>query len=98
MNATLCYKLKLKHSNGDILYPARMVNRDTGRVAFRLSKGGNTKSDSIEIEEEDEMIKLVTKRGYRVRARTEKPASQGGRTGLYAIDERAIISWQIVTG
>jgi len=98
MSDVLSYKLILKHSNGDILFPARIKNRDTGIAAFRLSKGGNTKSDSIEIEDEYEMIKLVTKGGYRVRARTEKPASRGGRTGLYAIDQRAIISWQTIEG
>lgn len=94
MTDTLCRKLRLVHVSGDILYPARIKDRDTGLLAFRVAKGGNTKSDSTPVMDEDEMIRKVTRQGYRVRARTEKPASRGGRTGLYAIDERAIRSWE----
>ena len=67
-----------------------MKNRDTGKLAFRLSKGGNTKSDSIEIEDESEMIKKVINEDYMIRARTKEPLSQGGRSGLYRLKERAI--------
>ena len=44
--------------------------------------------------DEDEMIRKVTRQGYRVRARTEKSPTRGGRAGLYATDERAIRSWE----
>ena len=94
MTDTLCRKLRLVHVSGDILYPARVKDRDTGQLAFRVAKGGNTKNDSTPVMDEDEMMRKVTRQGYRVRARTEKPASRGGREGLYAIDERAIRSWE----
>lgn len=98
MSELLCRTLRLTHKEGDVLYPVRMKNKDTGRVAFRLSKAGNTKADSIEVMDEQEMILKVTQQGYKVRARTERPTSQGGRTGLYALGERAIREWQLIDG
>lgn len=99
MSDRLCRKLRLIHVCGDVLYPARIKDRETGQVAFRLAKGGNTKDHSIEVQDEDEMIEKVLRHGFSVRARTEKPASRGGRTGLYAIDEQAILTWeQLETG
>lgn len=96
MSELLCRKLRLIHVEGDTLYPVRMKNRDTGVVAFRLSKKGNTKADSIEVIDEHEMILKVTQEGYKVRARTQKPTSKGGRTGLYALNETAIKLWHII--
>ncbi|ANG63062.1 hypothetical protein A8C75_11650 [Marinobacterium aestuarii] len=95
MSDTLCRRLQLNHIEGDILYPCRMKNQDTGLVAFRLSKGGNTKRDSIEVTDEQEMIRKVTTQGYKVRARTIEPVSQGGRTGLYTLGEQAIRDWTL---
>ncbi len=96
-----CTRLKLQHESGDILYPAKMKNRDTGVIAFRLSNRGNTKADSIDIDDEQTMIDLVLNQGYGVRARTLlTPNSKTGgnskkRAGLVRINERAIISYQL---
>lgn len=46
--------------------------------------------------DEQEMLYKVTRQGYKVRARTEKPRSQGGRDGLYALGELAIPDWQLI--
>lgn len=64
--------------------PVRMKNQDTGRVAFRLSKIGNTKSDSIEVEEEAEALRLCQTGQYMIRVITEGKAGSNAlvRTGL----------------
>ncbi|GHB02554.1 hypothetical protein ACFFLG_19105 [Shewanella indica] len=94
MNELLCRKLRLTHKNGQVLYPVRIKNNDTGKLAFRLSKKGNTKAEGIEVSDEQDMILKVTTQGYKVRARTEQPPSQGGIAGLYALDQRSISHWQ----
>ena len=96
MSNLFCRKLRLKHVEGDVLYPMRVKDRETEEVAFRVSKGGNTKQDSIPITDEDDMIRKVTTQGYKVRARTEAPPSRGGRKGLYSLTHRAIRSWQLL--
>lgn len=50
--------------------PVRMKNRDTGRVAFRLSKLGNTKADSIEVEDETTALRLCETGQYLIRVIT----------------------------
>lgn len=95
MNEVLSSKLVLVHNSGDLLYPVKMKNRDTGRIAFRLSRRGNTKSDSIEVEDESEMINKITRENYMVRARTRKHTSQGGRTGLYRCNDRSIREYRL---
>ncbi|WP_286220136.1 hypothetical protein [Marinobacter apostichopi] len=96
MSDTLCRRFRLIHVCGDVLYPARIKDRESDEVAFRLAKGGNTKDDSISVQSEEEMIAKVLRQGFRVRARTEKPVSRGGRAGLYAIDEQAIRSYELI--
>lgn len=91
MNDMLSNKLELEHKSGEKLYPMKMKNRDTGCVAFRLSKRGNTKSDSIEVVDELEMITKVINEGYMVRARTVKT---GGRSGLYRLGQQSISSYK----
>lgn len=95
MKTTLSEKLVLSHSSGVKLYPVRMKNRDTGTVAYRLSKKGNTKPDSIEVVDEDDMILKVLEQGYAVRARTVEPNSQGGISGLYKINQQAIYNYSL---
>lgn len=90
MNERISRKLELVHSSGALLYPVRIKNRDTGRIAFRLSEQGNTKGDSIEVEDEQAMIDKVLNGNYMVRARTLEPASRGGLAGLYRLKERSI--------
>ena len=97
MSELISRKLILSHINAGDMYPAKMKNRDTGIVAYRLSKSGNTKKDSIEVADESEMIRKVVEEGYMVRAQTLKSASQGGRTGLYRIGQRSITSYKIIS-
>lgn len=98
MSERISRKLELAHISGALLYPVRIKNQDTGRIAFRLSTQGNTKDDSIEIEDEQIMIYKVLKENYMVRARTLKPASQGGIAGLYRLKERSIRDYRIHCG
>lgn len=79
----------LEHNDGDKLYPIRMRNRDTGKVAFRVSKGGtsgNTKDVGLEIDDEAEVRRLVHEQGYAVRAKSRK----SGKEGLYKVGQRSI--------
>jgi len=80
----------LLHQSGDKLYPVKMKNRDTGKVAFRVSRGGtggNTKESGMEIEDEYLMKKYVFEQGYAVRASTMNKS----RNGLFKIGQRSIV-------
>ena len=80
----------LLHETGDKLYPVRMKNRDTGKYAFRVSKGGagaNTKSAGLEIEDEHEMVHYVFELGYAVRAAT----IDRSKGGLFKVGQRSIV-------
>ena len=63
-------RLKLSHVSGDHLYPVRMKNTQTGKVAFRVSEKGNRLTDCIEVDCERTMLDYVVQTGYSVRART----------------------------
>lgn len=74
---------------GEELFPVRMKNRQTGLVAFRVSKGGtggNTKESGIEVEDENEMVRYVLELGYGVRASTLDKK----KSGLYKPDGRSV--------
>jgi len=74
-------------NDGSQWYPARMKNRETGLVAFRLSEGGaggNTKEAGVEVGSEDEMISLVLEQGYAVRMASGK----GGVKSLFKLNGR----------
>ena len=80
----------LEHESGDKVYPARMKNKDTGKISFRVSPGGtggNTKEAGMEVDDENEMKRLVISDGYAVRAATKDKKRQG----LYKIGTRSII-------
>jgi hypothetical protein len=89
----ICMKLKLFHESGDVLYPVTMKNIDTGRIAFRVSLGGNKKVDLIEVEDEQSMLDYVLKKDYRVRASSLSAVSGSSkkRSGLYRISQRSIL-------
>lgn len=75
--------------DGTRLYPTRMKNRDTKKVAFRLSPGGtggNTKEATEEVEDESQMIDLVVRQGYAVRMASER----GGAKSLYKMAGRVV--------
>jgi len=96
MENIFCKNLILIHKFGEELYPVKMKNRDTGKQTFRISKSGNTKVDSIEIEDESVMISKVVHESYSVRARTLKRTVDGGRGGLYRLNGPGIKSYRIV--
>lgn len=64
--------------------PVRMKNSATGRVAFRLSKIGNTKSDGLEIEDEAQALRMCQTGQYMIRVITEGKAGSNAlvRPGL----------------
>lgn len=75
--------------DGTKLFPAKMKNRKTNRIAYRLSaggKGGNTIEEGQEEESEDQMIDLVVNKGYAVRMASNKSAAKS----LYKLHARAI--------
>lgn len=75
--------------DGTKLFPSKMKNRKTNRVAYRVSaggKGGNTLEDGEEIDSEDQMIDLVVNHGYAVRMANAKTAAKS----LYKLHARAV--------
>lgn len=75
--------------DGTRLYPAKMKNRESKKVAFRLSAGGaggNTLEAGLEIDSEDEMIDMVVHKDYAVRMTSER----GGMKSLYKRNGRSI--------
>ena len=85
----LCTRLVFVLNDGTKMYPARMKNRQTKRVAFRLSQGGlggNTLEAGEEVEDEDQMIDLVVNRGYAVRMASER----GGMKSLFKLKGRVV--------
>jgi len=93
----ICLRLKLHHESGDILHPVKVKNKDTGVVAFRVSKGGNTKQDSLEIEDEQSMLDYVLKQDYQVRATSlnSVTGSSKKRSGLYRLSQRSILKHEL---
>lgn len=80
----------LIHKSGDLLYPVRIRDRETGVVAFRLSRGGangNTKALSLEENDEDLLLSRVVEDGWAIRAST----LSGRRQGLYKLGRRNVI-------
>lgn len=79
----------LIHNNGDVLYPVRMKNRDSGVFAFRISPGGfrgNTKDVGVEESDESIVFERVLRDGWAVRAST----LDREREGLYKVGQRSI--------
>ena len=75
--------------NGEKLFPVRMKDLKTGRIAFRLAARGaqnNTKAKTIEIDDEEEALRMVASGDYRIRAQRE---SDRGPT-LVRLGSRAV--------
>lgn len=84
-----CGRLKFVLHDGAVMFPVRMKNRDSGRVAFRLTTGtgsGNTKDASDEVEGEDQMIDLVCRHNRAIRLST----ADGTRQGIYRRTGRSV--------
>lgn len=75
--------------DGTKLFPVKMKNRKTSRIAYRVSaggKGGNSLGEGEEIDSEDQMIDLVVNHGYAVRMANAKTAAKS----LYKLRARAV--------
>jgi hypothetical protein len=84
------YKFYLAHKEGHKLYPIRIKNRETGKLAFRVSEGGtrgNTKEIGLEITDENQVKNYVLKKGFAVRVSTVNKSVQG----LYKVGQRSIL-------
>ena len=68
-----------EHESGDVLYPYRMRNRRTGRLAFRVSDTRVVHGLQREVEE-DEMEQLVLEHNFKVRMSTLDRKRNGGYT------------------
>jgi hypothetical protein len=59
----------LVRHDGRKIVPVMTKNRDTGKVAFRVAKMGNTKDDMLEVLDEAELLRHCESGLYQVRAR-----------------------------
>jgi len=59
----------LRRHDGRKVVPVMMKNRDTGVIAFRVAKMGNTKESHIEVTDESELLRYCESGLYQVRAR-----------------------------
>ncbi len=76
------------HTSGDKLYPVKIKDRVTGKLAWRVSEDGNRKDSSIEAFDEAELRNYVLSRKYAVRAATKN----SDRKGLYRPNQRSLVS------
>ncbi|MCA8947611.1 MAG: hypothetical protein KDB29_15350 [Planctomycetes bacterium] len=87
-------RLSFVLKNGEEVFPVRVKNRQTGLIAFRVSKGGtrgNTKENGLEVEDEMEMVRYVLEMGYSVRASTLDKKTPS----LYKPDGRSVAEIRI---
>jgi hypothetical protein len=80
-----------EHISGDLLYPIRIRNQDTGKLAFRVSNTRVIKGQMLEVEE-DEMVERVLKENYKVRMR----CPETGRNGGYRRDGHSIVAVRVL--
>lgn len=83
----------LIHKTGISLYPVRMKNQDTGRVAFRISAGGtggNTKATGQEENDESRVFGCVVNEGWAVRVASLDRKIEG----LYKVGHRSITGYK----
>lgn len=75
-------------NNGTELFPVQMKRRDTGMVAYRISRGGAAGNTLEAGEETDEatMIHKVLNLGYAVRC----SSLDGNTKGLYKPGQRSV--------
>lgn len=88
-NDRVCLRVRFTLHDGTELFPIRMKNRQSGKVAYRLSEGGlegNTLEKTIEVEDEDEMITLVCHEEKSVRL----SSADNKRQGLYRKGGRSV--------
>jgi len=86
-------RLELTHVTGDKLNPVMIKCSKTGVLGFKLVEIGKDKADAISVIDEKEMMHMVTKLGYRVRAANKHSAS--GRSGLYQLEGPSITCYRV---
>lgn len=75
--------------DGTRLYPYRVLNRETGKLAFRVARpaaGANRKENQLEVTDVEKVYRFVFHLGYSVRMRARDPGVQG----LYNRNGRSI--------
>lgn len=68
LDARFAQTFHLVSNEGKKVVPVRMKNQDTGLIAFRLAKMGNTKDGQREVTDEAELLRLCETGQYQVRA------------------------------
>ncbi|MBB3277332.1 hypothetical protein [Pseudoxanthomonas sp. OG2] len=68
LDARFAQTFHLVSNEGRKVVPVRMKNQDSGLVAFRLAKMGNTKDGQREVTDEAELLRLCETGQYQVRA------------------------------
>ncbi len=79
-----------EHRKGIRLYPYRLKNNATGRIAFRVAKpgaGANRNFNQLELNDVEEVFRHVFGLGYSVRMRALDPRFNG----LYNKDGYSIV-------
>ena len=90
----VCARVRFILHDGTEMFPVRMKNRTTGKIAFRLSEGGtggNTKEQGVEVDDEDTMIEQVCHQDMAVRL----VSADGKRQGLYRSSGRSVRSVEL---
>lgn len=93
MNTPYLKEVCFVHKLGDLLYPVKSLNLDTGRRTYRYSEGGidgNVKYKKVKETESDEEIADKAERGYSIRCRT----ANGSRDGMFKRGGRSVIAFK----
>lgn len=85
-------RLELIHKSGDVLYPAKITKKSSGKTAFHLVPFGLDKTeDLVEVEDPLEAMRLVIDESHSIRCSTltttitDKSGKRIKRTGIYSI-------------
>ena len=79
-----------EHKSGQRLYPYKLKNQKSGRIAFRVAKpgtGANRNVNQLELDDVEDVFRHVFGLGYSVRMRGEDPKFNG----LYSKDGHSIV-------
>jgi hypothetical protein len=86
----ISHRFWFEHQSGKRLYPYRLRDRRSGRVAFRIAPGAtgaNKVENQAQVDDEEEVFRHVFGRGWSVRMRS----LDGSVEGLYNKDGYSIV-------